>query len=72
MTKKITLAIDAMGCENAPKKNIEGLNLFLKKNKSKKDFIIHLYGNKKILDQEVSKLSIKDDLVKIIHTEGVV
>ena len=72
MKKKITIAIDAMGGDNAPKKNIEGLNLFLKKNKSKKDFIIHLYGNKKILDQEVSKLSIKDDLVKIIHTEGVV
>ena len=33
MTKKITIAIDAMGGENAPKKNIEGLNIFLKKNK---------------------------------------
>ena len=31
MTKKITIAIDAMGGENAPKKNIEGLNIFLKK-----------------------------------------
>ena len=27
MTKKITIAIDAMGGENAPKKNIEGLNI---------------------------------------------
>jgi len=25
MTKKITIAIDAMGGENSPKKNIEGL-----------------------------------------------
>ena len=50
MTKKITIAIDAMGGENAPKKNIEGLNIFLNKNKSNNDFIIHLYGNKKILD----------------------
>ena len=31
MTKKITIAIDAMGGENAPKKNIEGLSIFLKK-----------------------------------------
>ena len=31
MTKKITIAIDAMGGENAPKKNIEGLNIFLSK-----------------------------------------
>ena len=51
MTKKITIAIDAMGGENAPKKNIEGLNIFLNKNKSNNDFIIHLYGNKKILDE---------------------
>ena len=72
MTKKITIAIDAMGGENAPKKNIEGLNIFLKKNKSKKDFIIHLYGNKKVLDQEISKLNIDDSLVKIVHSDGVV
>ena len=28
MEKKISIAIDAMGGENAPKKNIEGLNIF--------------------------------------------
>ena len=72
MTKKITIAIDAMGGENAPKKNIEALNIFLKKNKSKKDFVIHLYGNKKDIDGEIKKLNIKDDLVKVIHSEGVV
>ena len=72
MTKKITIAIDAMGGENAPKKNIEGLNIFLKNNKSKDDFIIHLYGNKKIIDQEIAKFNIKNDLVKVINAEGVV
>jgi len=72
MTKKITIAIDAMGGENAPKKNIGGLNIFLNKNKSNNDFIIHLYGNKKILDQELLKLNISNDLVKVIHTESVV
>ena len=46
MKKKITIAIDAMGGENAPKKNLEGLKIFLEKNKSKEDFIIHLFGNK--------------------------
>ena len=51
MTKKITIAIDAMGGENAPEKNIQGLNIFLNKNKSNNDFIIRLYGNKKIIDQ---------------------
>ncbi len=72
MTKKITIAIDAMGGENAPKKNIEGLSIFLKKNISKNDFEIHLYGNQDILNQELSKLKIKSDFVKIIHTDGVV
>ena len=72
MTKKITIAIDAMGGENAPKKNIEGLNIFLKKNKSKKDFIIHLYGDKKIIDEEILKLNINNDSIKVIHTDGVV
>ena len=55
MKKKITIAIDAMGGENAPKKNIEGLNIFLQKNRLKKDFIIHLYGNKKVVDEEIKK-----------------
>ena len=72
MKKKITIAIDAMGGENAPKKNIEGLNIFLKKNKSNKDFIIHLYGNKEIIDQEIIKLNIDNNLIKVIHTDGVV
>jgi len=72
MKKKITIAIDAMGGENAPKKNIEGLNIFLQKNRLKKDFIIHLYGNKKVVDEEIKKLNIKEDLVKVIHSEGVV
>ena len=36
MKDKITIAIDAMGGENAPSKNIYGLSLFLIKNKKKK------------------------------------
>ena len=72
MKKKITIAIDAMGGENAPKKNIEGLNIFLSKNKSNKDFIIHLYGDENVLKKEISKFNISNDLIKIVHTEAVV
>ena len=72
MEKKITIAIDAMGGENAPKKNIEGLNIFLSKNKSNNDFIIHLYGDENVLKKEISKFDISDDLIKIVHTEAVV
>ncbi len=72
MKKKITIAIDAMGGENAPTKNIEGIGIFLKKNISNNDFIINLYGDKKILENELSKQNIKSDILRIIHTDGVV
>ena len=72
MEKKITIAIDAMGGENAPKKNIEGLNIFLSKNKSNNDFIINLYGDKNAWKKEISKFNISNDLIKIVHTEAVV
>ena len=36
MKDKITIAIDAMGGENSPDKNIHGLSLFLQKNKNSK------------------------------------
>ena len=63
MNKKITIAIDAMGGENAPSKNIEGLKIFLDKNKSNNDFIIKLYGDKEILGKEISKKKINDSRV---------
>ena len=31
MSKKITIAIDAMGGENSPEKTIKGVGIFLKK-----------------------------------------
>jgi glycerol-3-phosphate acyltransferase PlsX len=71
MTKKITIAIDAMGGENSPKKNIEGLNMFLKKNKSN-DFFIHLYGDEERIKKELSLVKASTDKIKIVHSEGVV
>ena len=72
MKKKITIAIDAMGGENAPKKNIEGLNIFIKKNKLNNDFIIHLHGDEKILNKELSNKNISSKFVKVIHSASVV
>ena len=72
MNKKITIAIDAMGGENAPKKNLEGLKIFLNKNKSNNDFIINLYGNINVLEKEILNFDISKDKVKLIHTESVV
>jgi len=72
MNKKISIAIDAMGGENAPKKNIDGLNIFLNKNKSNDDFIIKLYGDKNILTQEILKRKISNDKIEIIHSNGII
>ena len=40
MNNKIIIAIDAMGGENAPFKNIEGVSIYLNKNKKKKMFFL--------------------------------
>ena len=72
MTKKITIAIDAMGGENAPRKNLEGLEIFVKRNLKKKDFHIILYGNKEILDKEIKNFNFPLEIIDIIHTENVV
>ena len=66
MIKKITIAIDAMGGENAPTKNLQGLDLFIKKNKSNNDFQINLYGNKEIIDKEILKLNISKEFLNIL------
>ena len=44
MSKKISIAIDAMGGDNSPDKTIEGIKIFLDKNKSKDDFILNIFG----------------------------
>lgn len=72
MTKKITIAIDAMGGEDAPRKNLEGLNLFLKKKNKIDDYFFILYGNEDVLNKEILKQNISKDFIKIIHTDNIV
>ncbi len=72
MNKKISIAIDAMGGENAPNKNIDGLEIFLNRNKSNNDFIIKLYGDKDILNKEISERKISKEKIQIIHSTGTI
>ena len=55
MSKKITIAIDAMGGENAPAKNIAGLDIFIKRNKDKKDFYFYIFGDQDRINIELDK-----------------
>jgi len=72
MNKKITIAIDAMGGDNSPEKTIHGVSIFLKKNSSKKDFILNLFGDENKIKNELSKKSISNQMIKITHTEAIV
>ena len=68
MTKKICIAIDAMGGENAPYKNISGINLFIKKNKNNNDYFFNIFGNEGKVIAELKKYNISDKYFKIFHT----
>jgi len=72
MTDKITIAIDAMGGENAPFKNLEGINLFLEKNKKVDDFLFQVYGDEVKINQVITEKKIPIDKIKIYHTSSVV
>ena len=72
MQKKISIAIDAMGGDNSPDKTIEGVKLFLEKNKSNKDFILNIFGKLSEIEKKLEKHNIKSDQVKLINSEKVV
>ena len=71
MNNKIIIAIDAMGGENAPFKNIKGVSLFFKKNKYK-DVFFNLYGNENLINKEISKYNISNEQYKIFPCSTVV
>ncbi len=72
MSKKISIAIDAMGGDNSPDKIIKGIGIFLDKNKSKNDFVLNIFGKKNEIVEKLSKYKIKSDSINIINSETVV
>jgi len=72
MTKKISIAIDAMGGDNSPDKTIEGIKFFLEKNSSKNDFKLNLFGRENEINEKLKKYKINNNLINIFHTDSVV
>ena len=72
MSKKISIAIDAMGGDNSPDKTIEGIKLFLEKNKSEDDFILNIFGKKNEIDKCIQKFHIPLKSINIIHSNTIV
>ncbi len=66
MEKTITIAVDAMGGDNAPKKIIDGIELHHSKSKS---VFYKIFGDKNQIDPIIKKKSIAKDIVEIIHTD---
>jgi len=66
MTKKITFAVDAMGGEDSPRKIIDGIKLFNKKNK---DVYYKIFGNKNIINSHLDNF-IDKNFFEIINTEN--
>ena len=72
MSKKISIAIDAMGGDNSPDKTIEGIKIFLDKNKSKDDFILNIFGVSEKINEKLKKYNINSKLISVIHSDKVV
>ena len=53
MTEKVKIAVDLMGGENSPDKNLEGINLFVEKNQKNNDYFFYFFGDE---EKIISKL----------------
>ena len=72
MSKKISIAIDAMGGDNSPEKILKGIGIFLDKNKSKDDFILNVFGKQEIINDLLKKYKISSSAINIINSNSVV
>ncbi len=72
MSKKISIAIDAMGGDNSPDKTIEGVKIFLSHKKKNNDFILNLFGNEEIINSKLKKYKVNSNLIKVINSNKVV
>jgi len=72
MRKKITIAIDAMGGDNSPDKTIKGIEIFIKKNGHKNDFLLNLFGDEDKIREKLNKYKVSTDFIEITHTTSIV
>lgn len=69
MTRKITIALDCMGGDNAPKSVIDGVKLASNEFKGEVKFL--LFGDKSKIEDLIGKNRIKSEY-EIIHTDDIV
>ena len=66
MRKFITIAVDAMGGDNAPQKIIDGVEFH---HKNSKNVFYKLFGDKNIIDQIIKKKNIDKNNFEVFHTD---
>ena len=72
MSKKISIAIDAMGGDNSPDKTIQGISFFINKYKKNDDFIINIFGDEKKIIKTLANYNCVSNSINIINTQSVV
>ena len=72
MKQGVKIAIDLMGGENSPHKNLEGVNLFLKRNRFIKDCFFYFFGDESKINSLISKYKYIKNNYKIFDTKIVV
>ncbi len=72
MSKIISIAVDAMGGDNSPDKIINGIKIFLEKNKSQKDFILNVFGKAEEINIKLKKYNINSKFIKVIDSQKIV
>ena len=65
MSKLITIAVDAMGGDNSPKKIIDGINFH---HQNSKDVFYKIFGNSKIINKIIPE-TLSTNSFEVIHTE---
>ncbi len=66
MKNLITIAVDAMGGDNSPRKIIDGIELHAKKSKN---ILYKIFGNEDLINPIIKYKSIKKSSYEIIHTK---
>ena len=72
MSKKISIAIDAMGGDKSPDKTIEGIKIFLDKYKGIDDFTLNIFGKENLIFDKIKKFKVNSNQINIINANTVV
>ena len=72
MEDKIKISIDLMGGDNSPEKTLEGIDLFLKRNKNINDCFFYLFGDENKVRSKLNKLKNLKNNYEFINTKVIV